>query len=99
MAFTTVQEAVGSGCHVVPRTGQERDRSALGCVGLARGNPVPQLLCGAAPAPAAANRGLPLTSAVAQQAPLGCWGVCKDWQDQTLEFLQVYQFFSQLSSC
>lgn len=93
MTFTTVQEAVGSVCRAVPRTGRERDRSALGCIGLAHGNSVLQLLCGAAPAPAAGNRGLPLASAVAQQAPLGCGDVCKDWQDQTLEFCKFTNSF------
>lgn len=50
------------------------------------GTPSSVGLCGAAPAPAAAHRGLPLTSAVAQQGPVGCWGMYKDWQDQTLDF-------------
>lgn len=40
------------------------------------------------PCSAAGDTGLPLASAVAQQGPSGCWGVCKGWQDRTLGFCE-----------
>ena len=54
----------------------------------------PQLVRGTDPAPIAGNRGLPLTSAAARQAALGCWGACEDLQDQTLDFCKFANFFS-----
>lgn len=53
-----------------------------------------QLVPGTDPAPTAGNRGLPLTSAVARQAPLGYRGVCKDMQDQTRDLCEFAKFFS-----
>lgn len=97
MTFTTVQRAGRTGlprrCPSGARAGSARGQRLS--VGLAHGgDSPPQLVCGADPAVwAAGNRGSPSASAVAWQAPLGCWGGCKNLQDRTLGLCESANFF------